>query len=94
MRLLGVPHEVVELDYRKAVKRQDTPGLARFLAANPLGQFPTMITPEGIVITEMVVIVLCESLSKSFLVLFLDSSIRSKRYTWCRVTMGYRQPPS
>ena len=65
MQLLDVPHEVIELEYETVVKRQDTPGLARLLAANPLGQFPTLITPEGVVMTEMVAIVLCENLSKS-----------------------------
>jgi hypothetical protein len=29
--------------------------------ANPLAQFPTLITPEGYVMTEMVAIALCES---------------------------------
>ena len=60
MRLLGVPHEVVTLDFSKVIKREDTPGLDRFLIANPLGQFPTLITPEGVVMTEMAAIALCE----------------------------------
>jgi GST-like protein len=50
------------MDYNKVVKRQDTPGLDCLLAANPLGQFPTLITPEGTVLTEIAAIVLCEIL--------------------------------
>jgi GST-like protein len=60
MRLLNVPHEVVELDYEKVVRREETPGLDRLLAANPLAQFPTLITPEGVVMTEMAAIILCK----------------------------------
>jgi len=78
MRLLGVPHEVVTLEYDKVVERKETPGLARLLSANPLAQFPTLITPEGAVMTEMVAIVLCEYLYTPFHIYLHHSGFRSK----------------
>jgi hypothetical protein len=42
------------------VDRESHPELDRLLAANPLAQFPTLITPEGAVLTEMVAIAFCK----------------------------------
>jgi GST-like protein len=47
------------------------------LRANPLAQFPTLVTPEGVVMTEMAGIALCASIS--YLMLLAH----------CRVTFLY-----
>lgn len=53
LRLLNVPHEVVEMDWETTTARKDSPELQRLLKANPLAQFPTLLTPDGTVLTEM-----------------------------------------
>jgi len=58
LRLFDVPHEIVELNYQAVTKRVDSPELKRLLAANPLAQFPTLITPEGTIMTETAAIAL------------------------------------
>ncbi|KAH7108057.1 hypothetical protein BKA62DRAFT_680856 [Auriculariales sp. MPI-PUGE-AT-0066] len=55
---LRVPHEVVEVDYDDVVARKDSESLRRILKANPLAQFPTLVTPDGTVMTEMTAILL------------------------------------
>ncbi|KAG8680578.1 hypothetical protein FRC08_016193 [Ceratobasidium sp. 394] len=57
LRLLGIPHELVVCDYEETTHKKG-PNYARLVEANPLAQFPTMITPEGYVMTEMTAIVL------------------------------------
>ncbi|KAG8899365.1 hypothetical protein FRC01_010570, partial [Tulasnella sp. 417] len=46
------------MNYEDTTKRKDSPELRRLLEANPLAQFPTMITPEGGVMTETAAIAL------------------------------------
>jgi len=58
LQLLKVPHEVVTLEYDEVVARRDSSQLRRLLAANPLAQFPTLITGDGTVMTEMAGILL------------------------------------
>jgi len=43
----GLPHDVTELPYLA-----DGPGRDRLLALNPLGQVPTLVLPDGRVMTE------------------------------------------
>ncbi|BBE73954.1 glutathione S-transferase family protein [Oharaeibacter diazotrophicus] len=43
----GLPHDVTELPYLA-----DGPGRDRLLALNPLGQVPTLVLPDGRVLTE------------------------------------------
>ncbi|QRV88784.1 glutathione S-transferase [Ceratobasidium sp. AG-Ba] len=57
LHLLNVPHELVICDYEETTEKKG-PNYARLVEANPLAQFPTLITPEGYVMTEMVAIVL------------------------------------
>ncbi|KAG9030659.1 hypothetical protein FRB95_003674 [Tulasnella sp. JGI-2019a] len=58
LRLFDLPHEVVTLDFHATTQRADSPELKRLLAANPFAQFPTLITPEGAIMTETAAIVL------------------------------------
>ncbi|KAG8854086.1 hypothetical protein FRB96_007792 [Tulasnella sp. 330] len=58
LRALDIPHEVVELDFHTTVERIESPELKRLLAVNPLAQFPTLVTPEGAIMTETAGIVL------------------------------------
>jgi GST-like protein len=53
LELTGLPYEVVDLDF-------DTPGpdRDRLLAMNPLGQVPTLVLPDGTLMTESAAIVL------------------------------------
>ncbi|KAG8681660.1 hypothetical protein FRC09_017328 [Ceratobasidium sp. 395] len=57
LRVLNVPHELVVCDYEETTQKRGS-NYARLVEANPLAQFPTMITPEGSVMTEMTAIVL------------------------------------
>jgi hypothetical protein len=50
----------VTLNYEDMLQRSNTPDVNRLLAANPLGQLPTLLTPEGVAITEMAAMVLCK----------------------------------
>ncbi|KAG8854087.1 hypothetical protein FRB96_007793 [Tulasnella sp. 330] len=59
LRVLEIPHEVIEFDFLDTVARKDPeePKLKRLTALNPLVQFPTLITPgnvekKGAVMTE------------------------------------------
>jgi GST-like protein len=47
LTLAGLPYEIDEIDYT-----QPGPGLDRLKALNPLGQVPTLILPDGAVMTE------------------------------------------
>ncbi|KAG8909883.1 hypothetical protein FRC00_009260 [Tulasnella sp. 408] len=58
LRLFKCSYEIVNMDYDDTVNRKDSPELRRLLQANPLAQFPTMITPEGAVMTETAAIAL------------------------------------
>ncbi|KZV88070.1 hypothetical protein EXIGLDRAFT_723013 [Exidia glandulosa HHB12029] len=58
LRQLNVAHEVITLEYDDVTARKDSPDLRRLLKANPLAQFPTLITPDGTVLTEMSAILL------------------------------------
>jgi GST-like protein len=53
MTLCGVPFEREEIDYATPGPQRD-----RLLAANPIGQVPTVIFPDGSVMTESAAIVL------------------------------------
>ncbi|KAH7335384.1 hypothetical protein B0J17DRAFT_719916 [Rhizoctonia solani] len=57
LRLLGLPHELVVCDYDEIIAKKG-PNYSRLVEANPLAQFPTLITAEGYVMTEMVAIAL------------------------------------
>ncbi|KAG9095762.1 hypothetical protein FS749_009826 [Ceratobasidium sp. UAMH 11750] len=57
LRTLNIPHEVVLCDFRETTRKQG-PNYERLFKANPLAQFPTLITPEGAVMTEMTAIIL------------------------------------
>ncbi|KAG9125895.1 hypothetical protein FRC07_005753, partial [Ceratobasidium sp. 392] len=59
LRLLDIPHELVTCDYEETTQKKG-PNYARLIEANPLAQFPTMVTPEGYVVTEMTAIVLSD----------------------------------
>lgn len=59
LRALKVPHEVVTCDFKETTQKKG-PNYDRLLKANPLAQFPTLITPEGYPLTEMTAIVLCK----------------------------------
>lgn len=56
---LNVSHDIIEMDFESVTRKEDTPEYQRLLAANPLAQFPTMITPEGTVMTETAAIAFC-----------------------------------
>ncbi|KAG8968781.1 hypothetical protein FRC03_005961 [Tulasnella sp. 419] len=57
LRLYDVPHEVVEVDYEAACRRDRTkPHVDSLLNANPLGQFPTLLTPDGDALSEIAAI--------------------------------------
>lgn len=60
LRLLEIPHEIVSCNYDEVTQKRGA-DYARLAKANPLAQFPTLVTPEGYVMTEMVAIVLCKS---------------------------------
>jgi GST-like protein len=47
LALSGLPHEIEEIDYAAAGSGQD-----RLRALNPLGQVPTLLLPDGSVMTE------------------------------------------
>jgi GST-like protein len=51
--LAGIPYEREEIDYTVAGPARD-----RLLALNPLGQVPTLVAPDGGVLTESAAIVL------------------------------------
>jgi len=54
LQALNAPHEVVTLNFEAiSVQGQESPEASRLKEANPLCQFPTLITPEGAVMTEM-----------------------------------------
>ncbi|CAE6370938.1 unnamed protein product [Rhizoctonia solani] len=57
LRLLGIPHELVICDFTEIIDKKG-PNYSRLVEANPLAQFPTLVTPEGIIMTEMVAIAL------------------------------------
>lgn len=57
--MFNAPHELVVCDYEETTAKRG-PNYARLVEANPLAQFPTLITPEGYVMTEMVGIALCK----------------------------------
>ena len=73
---LDVQHELVVLDFEEVSSRKssdpnaeehaDSPDVRRLLRANPLAQFPTLVTPEGVVMTEMAGIALCKYLYPSW----------------------------
>lgn len=52
-RLADIPYEYEEVDYDKPGPERD-----RLFALNPLGQVPTLILPDGAVVTESAAIVL------------------------------------
>lgn len=56
---MDVSHDIIEMDFESVTRKEDTPEYQRLLAANPLAQFPTMITPEGTVMTETAAIAFC-----------------------------------
>lgn len=58
LQAMNVPHEVVKLNFE--ARDEDSPDALRLKQANPLCQFPTLITPEGAVMTEMGGVALCE----------------------------------
>ena len=68
--LFSIPHDLVTLDYEfvssrtssdpDAEEHANSPDVRRLLRANKLAQFPTLVTPEGVVVTEMAGIALCE----------------------------------
>ena len=53
LAITGLPHAVEEIEYG-----QPGPGRDRLLALNPLGQVPTLILPDGSVMTESAAIAL------------------------------------
>lgn len=53
LRLAGLPYDYEEVDYNKPGPERD-----RLLSLNPLGQVPTLLTPDGRVMTESAAIVL------------------------------------
>ncbi|KAF8605923.1 hypothetical protein BDV93DRAFT_521266 [Ceratobasidium sp. AG-I] len=57
LRLLELPHEIVDCNYDEVTQKRGS-DYDRLVKANPLAQFPTLVTPEGNVMTEMVAIVL------------------------------------
>ncbi|KAG8690857.1 hypothetical protein FRC11_008571 [Ceratobasidium sp. 423] len=57
LRVFDVPHELVICDYEETTARKGS-NYARLVETNPLAQFPTLITPEGYAMTEMVGIAL------------------------------------
>lgn len=56
---LNVSHDIIKMDFESVTRKEDTPEYQRLLAANPLAQFPTMVTPEGTVMTETAAIAFC-----------------------------------
>jgi glutathione S-transferase len=50
----GANYRLVEVDYANSGHRGDA-----FLELNPMGQLPTLVLPDGVVITESIAIVLC-----------------------------------
>ncbi|TDL30183.1 hypothetical protein BD410DRAFT_780726 [Rickenella mellea] len=52
LRVLDVKHNIVLLDYDSVTKKEDTPEYRQLISANPLAQFPTLVTPDGTVLTE------------------------------------------
>ena len=61
LRILDVPHKVIILDYKCVTERKDTPEITKLKEVNPLMQFPTLVTPEGGILTETAAIALCET---------------------------------
>ncbi|CAE6397247.1 unnamed protein product [Rhizoctonia solani] len=57
LRMFDIPHELVVCEYDEIIEKKG-PNYARLVEANPLAQFPTLITPEGYTMTEMVAIAL------------------------------------
>ena len=53
LTVLNIPHELVTLDYEATTTRKDSEQLKRLISYNPLVQFPTLVTPDGAVITEV-----------------------------------------
>jgi GST-like protein len=53
LALAGLPYRLTELPYL-----EEGPGRARLLALNPLGQVPTLVLPDGAVMTESAAMVL------------------------------------
>ncbi|KLO20447.1 hypothetical protein SCHPADRAFT_923602 [Schizopora paradoxa] len=51
LQALNVPHEVVSLNFE--ARDEDSPEASRLKQTNPLCQFPTLVSPEGAVMTEM-----------------------------------------
>ncbi len=60
LQVLNVPHEVVTVNVDAWGGLESSPEASRLKQANPLCQFPTLIIPEGAVMTEMAGIALCE----------------------------------
>ncbi|TDL30098.1 hypothetical protein BD410DRAFT_759299 [Rickenella mellea] len=52
LRVLDVKHNVVLLSFDSVAKKEDTPEYHQLVAASPLAQFPTVIAPDGTVLTE------------------------------------------
>lgn len=53
LRLAEIPYDYEEIDYE-----QPGPGRDRLFALNPLGQVPTLILPDGAILTESAAIVM------------------------------------
>jgi glutathione S-transferase len=62
LKVLNVPYNLISFDFSKykAGEYKDTPDYEEFKLFNPLTQFPTLITEEGAVITELAAILFCE----------------------------------
>ncbi|KZV88072.1 hypothetical protein EXIGLDRAFT_773038 [Exidia glandulosa HHB12029] len=58
LRQLNIAHEVVLVEYDDIAARKDLPAVRRLLAINPLAQVPTLLTPDGISMSESTAIVL------------------------------------
>ncbi|KAG8730156.1 hypothetical protein FRC12_020452, partial [Ceratobasidium sp. 428] len=57
LRALNIPHEVVICDFKETTQKRGS-NYERLVKANPLAQFPTLVTPEGFTMTEMAAIIL------------------------------------
>lgn len=55
LKILDIPHKLVELDYEETSQRKntDSPAFQALIHANPLAQFPTLVTEDGTVLTEI-----------------------------------------
>jgi GST-like protein len=53
LRVAGIPYDYEEVDYE-----QPGPGRDRLFALNPLGQVPTLVLPDGSILTESAAIIM------------------------------------